>query len=238
MISKTIKEIGFVAALALLIALLSPSAANAHPIKGVGDFYAGMLHPLTALEFVLPWIALSLFAGQQGRNAALLTLAIFPFALASGAALATTVPLPTWLPAMNLAIIPILGLAVALAIACPNTVVVILVSLRWTTAWPGKRLGVHSSSVSAWRFIPGLATIAVLVLAYGIGLVRSLEKPWTRIAVRVAGAGLPLRESWSARSSSKNSTVRRLLKARRRSVVVFASSSIRRFLFLCSLGGP
>jgi urease accessory protein len=187
MISKTIKEIGFVAALALLIALLSPSAANAHPIKGVGDFYAGMLHPLTALEFVLPWIALSLFAGQQGRKAALLTLAIFPFALASGAALVTTVQLPAWLPAMNLAIIPILGMAVALAISCPSSVVVILVTIV------GLLHGLANGSeitapVSAWRFIPGLATVAILVLAYGIGLVRSLKTPWTRIAVRVAGS--------------------------------------------------
>jgi hydrogenase/urease accessory protein HupE len=74
MINKTTKKIALAVALASLFALLSPSVASAHPIKGVGDFYAGMLHPLTALEFLLPWIALSLFAGQQGRRAALLTL--------------------------------------------------------------------------------------------------------------------------------------------------------------------
>jgi urease accessory protein len=187
MIKGTTNQIAFAMVLASLIALLSPATASAHPIKGVGDFYAGMLHPLTALEFLLPWIALSLFAGQQGRKAALLTLALFPLALMSGAALAMTLPSPTWLNAVDLAIIPILGLAVALAITCPNTVVVIIVSAV------GLLHGMANGSeiaapMSPWRFIPGLAAVAILFLAYGIGLVRSLKRPWTQIAVRVAGS--------------------------------------------------
>jgi urease accessory protein len=187
MTNKTINKMTFAASLACLIALLSPAAASAHPIKGVGDFYAGMLHPLTALEFLLPWTALSLFAGQQGRKEALLALGIFPSALVLGASLGTVVQSPAWLPTINLAIIPILGLAVALAITCPSTVVVILVAVV------GLLHGLANGSeitapTSPWRFIPGLAAVAILVLAYGIGLVRSLEKPWSRIAVRVAGS--------------------------------------------------
>lgn len=74
------------------------------PSREWATFYAGMLHPLTAFEFLLPWVALALFAGQQGRKAALLTLAIFPLALVSGAILALIVPPPTWVPAVNLAV--------------------------------------------------------------------------------------------------------------------------------------
>jgi len=73
-----IKRIASAAGLALLILLCLPAAVAAHPMKGVGDFYSGMLHPLTALEFLLSWVALAMFAGQQGRKTALLTLAIFP----------------------------------------------------------------------------------------------------------------------------------------------------------------
>src|SRR6185503_7485701 len=44
--------------------------AHAHStVKGVGDLYAGLLHVLTALEHVLPFIALSLLAGQRGMKA-------------------------------------------------------------------------------------------------------------------------------------------------------------------------
>lgn len=182
-----IRKIALASVLALLITLLIPSVADAHPIKGVGDFYAGMLHPLTALEFLLPWIALALFAGQQGRKAALLTLGIFPLALMSGAVLALIVPLPAWVPEINLALIPLLGLGVALALSCPSIVTALLVTV--VGLLHGLANGSEiTAAMSPWRFIPGLAAVAILVLTYGIGLVRSLEKPWTGIAVRVAGS--------------------------------------------------
>jgi urease accessory protein len=182
-----VRKIALALGLALLITLLYPTVADAHPIKGVGDFYAGMLHPLTALEFLVPWIALALFAGQQGRKAALLTLGIFPFALVSGAGLALFIQPPAWIATINLAVIPILGLAVASAFACPAALTIILVTVI------GLLHGLANGSeitapMSAWRFIPGMAAAAMLILTYGIGLVRSLEKPWTRIAVRVAGS--------------------------------------------------
>jgi urease accessory protein len=182
-----LRKIAWASVLTLLFALVIPTVADAHPIKGVGDFYAGMLHPLTALDFLLPWIALALFAGQQGRRAALLTLGIFPLALISGAVLALVVPLPAWVPEFNLVMIPVLGLAVALALSFPKTVFVLLVTV--VGLLHGLANGSEiTATMSPWRFIPGLAAVALLVLAYGIGLVRSLEKPWTRIAVRVAGS--------------------------------------------------
>jgi urease accessory protein len=171
----------------LLAILLLPAVAAAHPIKGVGDFYAGMLHPLTALDFLLPWIALALFAGQQGRKGALLVLSIFPVAILLGAVLALAFRQPAWLSAANLAIIPLLGLAVALAFSCPASFIVVF------SAGVGLLQGLANgaeitSAISPWRFIPGLAAVSMLVIAYGIGIVRSLEKPWTRVAVRVAGS--------------------------------------------------
>src|ERR1700736_6187690 len=97
------KDIVSRSTMVLLAALILPAIADAHPIKGVGDFYAGMLHPLTALDFLLPWIALALFAGQQGRRTALLTLAFFPLSLVSGAGVSMILPSPTWLTAVDLA---------------------------------------------------------------------------------------------------------------------------------------
>jgi urease accessory protein len=172
------KKIVRASGLTFLVILLVPSVASAHPIKGVGDFYAGMLHPVTALEFLLPWIALALFAGQQGRKKALLTLIIFPLALISGAVLALSIQTPTWIAAINLALIPILGLAVASAVACPVALTITLVTAI------GLLHGLANgseivASMSAWRFIPGMAVAAILILTYGIGVVRSLEKPWT-----------------------------------------------------------
>ncbi len=172
---------------AFLCTLALPAVAAAHPIKGVGDFYAGMLHPLTALDFILSWIALALFAGQQGRRASLLTLAIFPLALLAGACLALLIQPPAWIAEVDLVAIPVLGLGVASALTCPVALTITLaaaVGLLHGLA-NGSEI---TASISAWRFIPGLAAAAILVLTYGIGVVRSLEKPWTRIAIRVVGS--------------------------------------------------
>ena len=58
-----------------------------------GDFYGGVLHPLTALEHALPILALGLLAGQQGERAARWLVLVFPLALLIGAVLATVMPL-------------------------------------------------------------------------------------------------------------------------------------------------
>jgi urease accessory protein len=136
---------------------------------------------------VLAWIALALFAGQQRKKGALLILSIFPAAILLGATLALVFPQPVWLSAANLAIIPLLSLGVALAFSCPGSLIIVL------SAAVGLLQGLANGAeitgaISPWRFIPGLAAAAVLVIAYGVGIVRSLEKPWTRIAVRVAGS--------------------------------------------------
>ena len=56
-----------------LVSALLPGAAFAHsPIKGLGDLYNGMLHPLFVPAHLLLVIALGLLLGQQGvrRNLA------------------------------------------------------------------------------------------------------------------------------------------------------------------------
>ena len=49
-----------------LLLLLAPGQVKAHTaLVGTGDFYAGLLHPITAFEHVVPLLALGLLAGQQ-----------------------------------------------------------------------------------------------------------------------------------------------------------------------------
>jgi urease accessory protein len=181
------KKIVLRASVVVLVTLLLPAVTAAHPIKGVGDFYAGMLHPLTALDFVLPWIALALFSGQQGKKGALIVLCTFPPSVLLGGTLALVLPEPAWLSSANLVSIPLLGLAVALAFPCPIPLIIALSTV--VGLLQGLANGAEiTGALSPWRFIPGLTTVAIVVIAYGIGVVRSLEKPWTRIAVRVVGS--------------------------------------------------
>jgi urease accessory protein len=167
--------------------LIFPSSALAHPMKGVGDFYAGMLHPMTSVECVLPIIALSLLAGQQNRRTAIGILLSFPIASVLGAWLGLIVPVSPFVAVINTAAMAVLGILVALNRSLPLEISVILSSvLGLTVGWANG--GELTSDTSAYRFIPGLAVVGLLLISYGIGLVRSLNMPWAKTAVRVTGS--------------------------------------------------
>jgi urease accessory protein len=169
------------------LSLIFPLSALAHPMKGVGDFYAGMLHPMTSVECVLPIIALSLLAGQQNRRTAIAILLSFPIAIVLGAWIGLILPVSPFIAVINTAAMAVLGILVALNRTLPLEISVIFSAvLGLTVGWANG--GELTSSTSAYRFIPGLAVVSLLLISYGIGLVRSLDMPWTKIAVRVTGS--------------------------------------------------
>ena len=170
-----------------LLALAWPAAADAHPMAGVGDFYAGMLHPLTTVEHVLPLAALGLLAGQQQRSTTLRILPAVPAALIAGAALALALPAPPGLQAVTVGSMVALGLLVALAAALPMPLAVFAAvlpaaAIGWANA---AELG---GQVAAVRFVPGVALAGLLVVIYGAGCVRGLRAPWMRMGFRVLGS--------------------------------------------------
>jgi urease accessory protein len=172
---------------------LAPLPAFAHPMQGVGDFYAGMLHPVITIETVLPMIALSLLAGQQRREAAIQLLATFPAALIAGAVLATLGKAPSALGLVQLMITAVLGILVAFSRRVPDWLLIALgVALGISAGWANATE--VFGQVSGLRFVAGLAVVGLLLLVYGNGLVRNLKVEWTQIAVRVVG-------SWIAAAS-------------------------------------
>lgn len=169
------------------LATLTPIPAFAHPMKGVGDFYAGMLHPLITIESVLPLVAFSLLAGKQRREAAIPLLTVFPTSLIVGAVLAKAVIARSYLLLMQLILTAILGILVATE---QHVAVWILVAI---SAVLGILVGCTNAvevlgRVSALRFVAGLAVSGLLLLVYGNGLVRNLKAEWSRVAIRVVGS--------------------------------------------------
>jgi urease accessory protein len=166
---------------------LCPATVLAHPMRGVGDFYAGMLHPITAIEFALPMLALSLLAGQQARKTAIGILLTFPAVLAVGAFLALLAPIPRHLGLVNIGSMAVLGVLVALGRPLPSILALGLsVVLGLTIGWAnGAEITVQ---ISPFRFVPGLALVGLLLVTYGVGFVRRLKKPWMLIGVRVVGS--------------------------------------------------
>jgi urease accessory protein len=167
--------------------LFFPGVAGAHPIPGVGDFYAGMLHPLIAIEFLLSWVTLASLIGRRDSIEALVILGVFIAALAAGAIVAQNFPSPLWLPRVDLGLMTLGGVLVALALAWPIVILVV-----WGLAMGvahGMANGTEFALItSPWRFIPGLVASGLVIVICGIGVVRSLHRPWTLVAVRVVGS--------------------------------------------------
>jgi len=166
----------------------SPLLVSAHPIKGVGDFYAGMLHPLISLDFVLPMIALALFAGQQQRKAATAAVASLPTALVIGAAVPAvfycSFAAPEWL---GPALMSVAGLCVALSLRAHTMVAAAVFAIFGFILGISQGLEI-TPAMSASKFILGVGCCGLLLTTYGIGFVRRLRRPWTLVAVRVAGS--------------------------------------------------
>jgi urease accessory protein len=178
----------------LVIACLAlcPAFASAHPIKGVGDFYSGVLHPFTSLDFILPLTALSLSAGQQRREAAIAALGVFPLAVMAGAGVmavlsagsASSLHAPEWL---GPAVMSAAGLCVALSWRAPALLAATLFTVCGVILGSTQGLEI-TSAISGPKFILGVGCTGLIVMAYGIGLVRRLQRPWAHIAVRVVGS--------------------------------------------------
>jgi urease accessory protein len=178
---------------ALVVCLVSFSgSADAHSmVKGVGDFYAGLLHVLTALEHVLPFIALSLLAGQRGMKAqAEAVLLVFPVALMAGAAAALWLPPLPGLAFFNIASAILLGALVAAARPLPRAVFYGLVVVFGISHGFANGEAI-TQTTKAYLFILGVGLSGLAVLAYGTLMVDFLLKRkagWITIAVRVAGS--------------------------------------------------
>lgn len=173
---------------------LSANAAHAHVASAqAGAFYAGLLHPLTAPEHVLPMLALGLLAGQHGLNKGQGVLLAFPLALALGASLALLYPGSEWALLLNLANLASAVLLGGLVAAAQHLPVVLLYALAVLFGMTHGYVNgaAITPNLAPAVFILGLVTAALLALGYSLGgtayLLR-LKPVWIPIAVRVAGS--------------------------------------------------
>jgi urease accessory protein len=175
---------------ATTVALLAPSAAQAHLVDSrLGDFYGGVLHPLTAFEEVLPWLALAALAAFQGAERARWLVVVFPLSLLAGGAL-SQLPNPSFVPAVTVALIAITGLAVAAAVKLPLPVLLGLAGIMGLVH--GYQNGqAMTATTDQLLFVAGVTAIgyAVMTIATGgaIAFLRGVGG-WRPIALRASGS--------------------------------------------------
>ena len=156
---------------------------------GLGPLYDGIGHFLTTPEDLVPAIALALYAGLRGARAGRRVLFLLPAAWFVGGLLGQGAPWQTSFPVTTIFFL-LLGVLVASDFELPAGAVAALAG-----AGPGT-LG-----------LVGITAAVFVVVALVSGLVVALERPWTRIAVRVAGSWIAavglLLLGWALRATSR-----------------------------------
>lgn len=72
-------------AILFFICFTFAETADAHLVSTrFGEFYSGLLHPLTSLLHVVPWIALGLFAALHGKRISRWNIVMFTLSVAVG----------------------------------------------------------------------------------------------------------------------------------------------------------
>jgi urease accessory protein len=181
----------FLSLLILVAGLQGPAAAHS-PIKGIGTFYNGLLHPVMVPAHLLALAAVGLMLGQHAPRAGRLALPAFlaAFAVALAATSRFTQPVPQW-PILAVALVA--GLAVASSISLLGLLPLLL------AVCAGVLIGLDSvpdgiAGQQVWFALSGTVLGALLVVTYLGGLAAWLDRPWQKIAIRAAG-------SWIAAST-------------------------------------
>ena len=184
--------IRFIALVLSLTTLAAPSLAHA-PIKGIGTFYNGVLHPLLVPSHLLLVIAIGLWLGQHaprpGRLGWFAFVVAFWIALAVSPSMGSSMPEPVLITFALVA-----GLLVVLERSFGITGMVVLATVA------GLGIGLDSppdfvQRQEMWLALIGTGTGGVLMLSYVGGIAAGLAQPWQRIGIRVAG-------SWTAASAA------------------------------------
>jgi len=177
-----------------LLALVASEPVLAHsPIKGIGNFYNGLLHPILVPAHLLLLVAVGIFLGQQEPKKTELTLGIFAFATIAGLT-AAWFSIGSELETFVLVLSATIGLLIAIS---PQ------ISLLWyavVALLAGFFLGIDSAQTELSgkeKFVTLFGSgVAIYFLSlYPVALTDSFnKKPWQKIAIRIIG-------SWVAASS-------------------------------------
>lgn len=177
-------------ALVLVAVLASPEPVLAHaPIKGIGAFYNGLLHPLLVPAHSLVIVGLGLLIGRHAPGPES-RLGWPAFVVAVCGALVVGMWSGAALPdAVLIALALITASLVMFDLSSPGPVGALL------AAAAGIAVGLNSSAdlagqpaPGAWVTLAGIAVGTVLWLSYIGGLAARTGRPWHRIAVRIAAS--------------------------------------------------
>ncbi|MCB1740320.1 MAG: HupE/UreJ family protein [Gammaproteobacteria bacterium] len=171
-----------------------PMPASAHLVSTrFGSFYSGLLHPLTAFQHLLPWLALALLGVMAGGRGVRFGFSLFPLAVLGGVLAGTIWPLPETLmretDLLNVGSFVLFGGLAALYVRLPAWLFAMLcVLFGFSHGLANADASLHGNA--RWLYVGGV-TLAAYVLfalaAAGAAGVRD-RLDFGGIALRVAGS--------------------------------------------------
>lgn len=188
----------------MLVAAGLPLPAAAHlPTSGLGPAYDGILHLLLSPEDLIPLIALALLCGQRGPPFARRVLWIVPIAWFAGGVTGMFAANPHGTALSGLSFL-LLGGLVALNAPLPLGALTALAALFGFFHGYLNGSGINRFDDGTYVLL-GLAAAVFVIVAVFASLVIPLRRPWTRVAVRVAGSWIAasglLMLGWSLRGA-------------------------------------
>ncbi len=180
--------------------VLWPADAWAHLVNAnVGEFYAGMLHPLTSAEHLLPILALALMARQAKSTHIRWVHLVFPLALMAAVIPGNLYPSLPFVQEINLLGLGALGVMTLFAHRLPWQAILATAALIGLVL--GYRSGVDMADAGvSHRFIPGVGATGFILLVLGAAWLPRGASPPFRIAVRCMGVGFVLAGAYLLRN--------------------------------------
>lgn len=175
---------------ACIVLVCLPVSASAHLVDArFGEFYNGMLHPLTTLMHLIPWLALGFLAGLQTLSLAKKVLLTFPIAVVVGAALTNFFSLQLDLAYFNLASILILGFCLVFARPLPSFVIMAFSGV-FGLSHGLANANIELSGNGQLLYLSGVVLAAYFVICFASAIaIWMKQKPhWGKVALRTIGS--------------------------------------------------
>ena len=183
-------KLRFARALLLGVSAFAAPSAWAHLVSTrFGELYSGILHPLTTLEHLVPWLGLALVAGLQPPKVARWVLAAFPSAVLVGVMSAASLPAWAWPRWTGIASMVLLGVLAAAnrRLHTPQLILLCAV-IGWCHGFAN---AASDLAGNAWLlYCCGVALAAYVLAALATASARALtvSGTWGTVAVRATGS--------------------------------------------------
>ena len=175
--------------LTLATTLCVAPSADAHLVStGFGPFDDGLTHLLVTPEDLLPVIALALLAGLRGPRFGRAVLFVLPIAWLVGSAFGLLLTPPITLPLPETILTIALGILLATESRLPLTSVIGIAILLGLLHGLLNGSELPKTSSSSQISVAGVAAALFIAVSLLAGQAASVQLPWARLAIRVAGS--------------------------------------------------